>query len=278
MNRLPVPTARFCSLPCIARYLHASLSRSATGQRTPIAETINEAAGDQRLEEGETEEEEEGEEYEEDSAHFAEADSVFEVEPNPEVKWRYMLRQDLRQDNGDNRKPQLPRTDGEFAHRYNVLLIGIWKWASKYFAPHDVDHVKEADLRDEHMLHSYIDSIAMATSPDIRWNDVIQTLLPRLVMGIIMKVIQIHIFGLELFGASQAQLRILRLADKFRTERDHECISPLSSSFIQLAWCLFPANSPFSRVTQHLQASRSSRQHYQWLLSLRVRNTQHPRT
>lgn len=234
---LPAPTKYFCLLPRIARYLDASASHWAPGQGTPIVETVEDAAEDKRPEDGEIEEKEE---YEEDndsenmSDYFAEADSVFEVDPESEDTWRVTLSHYLSRDFGNNPKPSLPRTDGEFRHRYNELLIGIFKWACKYFSSYE-ERYDLADFWQYEELTRYIDSIAVATGPKLLWEDVVQTLTPRLVMGLIMKVIQIHIFGLELFGVSEAKLLILRSADSLRTEPDHECIPPASllSSLIQ---------------------------------------------
>lgn len=230
----------FCSLPRIARDLDASASHSAPGQGTPIAETTEDAAEDKGPEEGEIEEKGE---YEEDndsedmSDYFAEADSVFEVDPESEDTWRSTLSYLLSGDSGNNPKPSLPRTDGEFRHRYNELLIGIFKWACKYFSSYKEERYDLANFWKYDELTRYIDSIAVTTGPKLLWEDVIQTLTPRLVMGLIMKVIQIHIFGLELFGASENRLLIMRLADMLRREPDHECIPPSSplSSLIQPA-------------------------------------------
>ena len=234
---LPVLKKYFCSLPRIARYSDASASHSAPRQRTPHAETVEDAAEDKGPEEGEIEEKEECEEdndSENMSDYFAETDSVFEVDPKSEDTWRSTLSYYLSRDFGNNPKPSLPRTDGEFRHRYNELLIGIFKWACKYFSSYE-ERYDLASFWKYGELTRYIDSIALATGPKLHWGDVIQTLTPRLVMGLIMKVIQIHIFGLELFGTSEAKLLILRSADNLRTEPDHECIPPSSllSSLIQ---------------------------------------------
>lgn len=233
MDILPVPTKYFCSLQRIARYWDASASNSAPGQGTTHAETVEDATEEKGPEEGEIEEKEEYEEEDEEendsdmSDYFAEAGSVFEVDPRSEDAWRSTLSFYLSRDFGNNPKPSLPRTDGEFRHRYNELLIGIFKWACKYFSSYE-ERYDLASFWKYGELTRYIDSIAVAMGPKRDWGDVIQTLKSRLVMGLIMKVIQIHIFGLELFGTSQAKLLILRSADNLRTEPDHECIPPSS--------------------------------------------------
>lgn len=234
-----VPIKPFYSLPRIARYLVTSALPSPPRQGTLIAEIIKEASEDQGLEGGETEWEEENKENEEDheSEHFAEADSEFEVDPDSEARWRLILDQDLKRDREENRKPLLPRTDGEFTHRYLELKISICDWAFKYFSSHQDETYDAVNLWKHSELLSYIKSILLAEGPNPLWDDVTKNLRPNLVMGVFMKVIQIHIFGLELFGASEDQLKILRSADRLRTERDPECIH---SFLLQPAWSLFP--------------------------------------
>lgn len=220
--------------------MHTSVSHSAPGQGTSIAETIEKAAEDQGLEGEEVDEKEGEEEWGEDNDsenmpdYFCESDSIFEVDPQPEARWRKILGQELKRDLGNNRHPLVPRTDGEFAHRYNDLLIGIFKWSSKYFS-YEEPNYDLAKLQKYHLLISYIDLIAVARDPNTHWKNVIETLTPRLVMALIMKIIQIHIFGLELFGASQSQLEILRSADRLRTEPSHSCIIAPPSSLNQPA-------------------------------------------
>lgn len=217
-----ISTKLICSLPRIARYLDASASNPAPRQGTQIARQLE--AGEIEWQEGEEGEEE----YEDDNTpenmddHFAEADSEFEVDPQSETTWRRLL--SLRRDDGNNRKEMVPRTDSEFAHRYNELKTDICKWAFKYFSSPRDERYELAKLLDYPVLLSYIDSIAAATGPNLFWADILETMTPRLVMGIIMKFIQGHIFGMELFGSSVSQKKILRAADTLRTKSDKDCI------------------------------------------------------
>lgn len=225
-----ISTKLICSLPRIARYLDASASNPAPRQGTQIARQLE--AGEIEWQEGEEGEEE----YEDDNTpenmddHYAEADSEFEVDPQSEATWRSLL--SLRRDDGNNRKEMVPRTDSEFAHRYNELKTDICEWAFKYFSSPREERYELAKLLDYPVLLSYIDSIAAATGPNLFWADILETMTPRLVMGIIMKFIQGHIFGMELFGSSVSQKKILRAADTLRNKSDKDCIlrsSPPSS-------------------------------------------------
>lgn len=275
-------TKHICSLPRLARY-DASPSNAAPRQGTQIPEQLEEGEiGDEEKgeegEEGEEEEdeeeegeqeEEEREKYEEDkhfensNVYFAESDSEFEVDPDSEANWQSLLQVDITRNDGYNQKGLVPRTDGEFTHRYAMLKKGICDWAFKYFYFTRGERFQLDKLREEHELVSYIDSIAAVSSPNLAWVDVIETMTPRLVMGILMKAIQSLIFGEPIFGASAAQKKILNDIDKRRIKENQKCIptpnptpyplhspsfllSPLSSLLSPLPSLLSPLSSLLS--------------------------------
>lgn len=206
--------------------MDVSASNPGPRQKTRIAGQSEEGGieGEEGKEGEQEEQEEEDNNPENMDDYFAEADSEFEVDPQSETNWRKELY--LKRDEGNNRKELLPRTDGDFAHRYNELKIGICEWAFEYFSSPREERYELAKLREHPILLSYIDSIAAASGPNLFWIDIIETMTPRLVMGIIMKVIQIQIFGDELFGSSDSQHGVLRAADLLSTKSDESCISP----------------------------------------------------
>lgn len=220
-----ISTKNICSLTRIARYLDVSASISIPRQETQISG---------QLKDGEIEGEGEEEKYEDSNSenmndYYAEVDSDFIVSPRSEAHWRKILHDELSLDHGNNRQGLVPRTDGEFANRYNKLKIGICQWAFKYFSSTREERYELAKLREHCALVPYIDMIATAAGPNLFWVDIIETMTPRLVMGIVMKVIQLIIFGEALFGASKSQNDILNAADKTRTESDRRCIPPTPS-------------------------------------------------
>lgn len=161
--------------------------------------------------------------------YYAESDSDLKVNPLSEAEWRGLFFHDIRRDRGKNRKDPVPRTDGEFAHRYAKLKIDICEWAFKYFSFPREERYELAKLREHDALVPYIDLIAAATGPNLVWGDIIETMTPRLVMGIVMKAIQLIIFGETLFGVSHQHNDALNAVDKMRIKSDEKCIptSPL---------------------------------------------------
>lgn len=112
-------------------------------------------------------------------------------------------------------QPILPRTDVEFIQRYRTLKGAAWKWSEKYFSQDQAQLVTTLDLMriSEHTpeLMEYVNTIASCGSQS--WEDVFSKRITTLVYGIMGKAIEVHVFGQEMFGASENQIRSLRLLD-----------------------------------------------------------------
>ena len=126
-------------------------------------------------------------------------------------------------------QPVLPRTDGEFETRYKALKAASWHWAAKHFSKSNPKPNLAFDpnrlSQEKPELVKYINGITFCR-PDANPSDqgdfsvseaVPETFLstPRanLIFAILGKVLEVHVLGHEMFGASNTQLKALRSLD-----------------------------------------------------------------
>lgn len=134
-------------------------------------------------------------------------------------------------------KPMLPRTDAEFEERYKALKISSWGWVTKHIPDIGscptvtVDLSRLPQLRPESFEYvNYIASCRPKTKVDDNangdhdrntrkvettggWENFVITQRSSIIFAILGKVLEIHVFGHEMFGSSDTQLKILRWLD-----------------------------------------------------------------
>lgn len=112
-------------------------------------------------------------------------------------------------------KPLLPRTDVEFEDRYRELKTTTMDWVKQHFLKDFSKPVTSLDLlqisKRTPELIQYINFIA--SSGRDSWEDIFVERRMALVYGVLAKAIEIHVFGEEMFGASDRQRTTLRQID-----------------------------------------------------------------
>ena len=109
----------------------------------------------------------------------------------------------------------LPPEALEIKKRYGALKVSAWKWAVKHFpkVPYSTKSSLNlpglAETSPELMeLVSYISACT-----DKPWEYIFNEQRPKIVYGILGKVLEVHVFGHEIFGATDEQLQILKERD-----------------------------------------------------------------
>lgn len=129
-------------------------------------------------------------------------------------------------------QPLLPRTDAEFEDRYRELKSATMKWVKQHFSkdfaksPTSLDLLQISQKTPE--LIQYVNFIA--SSGKDSWEDIFAERRVALVYGVLGKAIEIHVFGEEMFGASDRQRTTLRGID----------VEMLNLNGRRLPKCLFP--------------------------------------
>lgn len=112
-------------------------------------------------------------------------------------------------------QPLLPRTDAEFEDRYRGLKTATMKWVKQHFSKDFATPLTPLDLlqisKKSPELIQYINFIA--SSGRDSWEDIFVERRIALVYGVLGKAIEIHVFGEEMFGASDRQRTTLRGID-----------------------------------------------------------------
>ncbi|MCJ1468466.1 hypothetical protein MMC07_007095 [Pseudocyphellaria aurata] len=112
-------------------------------------------------------------------------------------------------------QPLLPRTDADFEVRYGELKAAVMKWVEEHFSkdfekpPTALDLLQISKKAPE--LIQYINFIA--SSGNDSWEQIFVERRIALVYGVLGKAIEIHVFGEEMFGASDMQRTTLRRID-----------------------------------------------------------------
>lgn len=112
-------------------------------------------------------------------------------------------------------KPLLPRTDAEFEDRYRELKAAAMTWVKQHFSKDFAKPLTSLDMlqisKNTPELIQYINYIV--SSGKDKWEDIFVERRIALVYGVLGKAIEIHVFGEEMFGASDRQRITLRGID-----------------------------------------------------------------
>ena len=138
-----------------------------------------------------------------------------------------------------------PNPDAGFQARYLKLKSLAWNWVQNHFS--DTTPATKQPLNLLHLAHTSPQLMEYANwicccGKKRTWEDVFNEQRAELVYGILGKMLEVHVFGHEMFGADQAQLQALRELDLELVNRDGKPLFSLLFSFP-----FFPrlANYPF---------------------------------
>jgi hypothetical protein len=113
-------------------------------------------------------------------------------------------------------RPQLPYTDAELEERYKGLKIAAWRWATESFGNTGPNASVIFDLlrlsQSHPQLLEYLNFIASCPA-DKTWEEFFNSHRADLAFAVLGKVLEVHVFGPEMFGASDTQVKILRSMD-----------------------------------------------------------------
>lgn len=110
------------------------------------------------------------------------------------------------------------QTDADFERRHKSLKDAAWHWATENFPPTTgpKDATKISDLprlvHEHPELAEYVNFIASCPDNET-WEEFLSSRKTFLAFGVLGKALEVHIFGQEMFGASEAQVKVLRLLD-----------------------------------------------------------------
>jgi hypothetical protein len=115
--------------------------------------------------------------------------------------------------------PLEDRSDEWFIVQFRKLFRRIHTFAHDYFGRHDIDEGSfhqpwAAGMSPEFMR--YVEDVAEADPMDGSWDKLLQNTVQRewLVVGIIMRVLEIQVFGLNLWGMDQQEKELLHSLDR----------------------------------------------------------------
>lgn len=146
----------------------------------------------------------------------------------------------------------LPRsTDQGFEDRYKQLKSACWAWCKTHFSQaaqaHSAYPASDITLTDLVRLSKsspeLMEIVGFIASPDSDkgWEDVFNERRACLVYGVLGKVLEVHVFGHEMFGCSEGQLGALRGVDLEMVDADGTCLqcarTTLSTTRLHRAAC-----------------------------------------
>lgn len=125
--------------------------------------------------------------------------------------------------------------DREYKQRYLDLKATAWHWSSTYFPPPTPTpgstppslNLPNLCLTSPQLME-YANYISVCTDSST-WEDVFHEQRTYLVYSILGKMIDVHIFGHEMFGATDEQLHTLRAADEECMMDDGKFLPPQTS-------------------------------------------------
>ena len=125
-----------------------------------------------------------------------------------------------------------PNPDADFQARYLKLKCLAWNWVQNHFP--DTTPKTEQPLNLLHLAHTSPQLMEYANwisccGKKRTWEDVFNKQRSKLVYGILGKMLEVHVFGHEMFGADQAQLQALRELDLELVNRDGKSCFPFLS-------------------------------------------------
>lgn len=111
---------------------------------------------------------------------------------------------------------QATNPDAEFYKRYIEVKSLAWTWVQKYFS--DITPEAKKSLNLLHLAHTSPQLMEYANwisccGQKRTWEGVFNEQRAMLVYGILGKMLEVHVFGHEMFGADRNQLRALRELD-----------------------------------------------------------------
>ncbi|CAF9919077.1 hypothetical protein IMSHALPRED_004516 [Imshaugia aleurites] len=122
-------------------------------------------------------------------------------------------------------KPQtmLPNTDAGVGTRYREIKSLAWTWAQNHFS--DITPETKRSLNLLHLAHTSPQLMEYANwisccGQKRTWEGVFNEQRAQLVYGILGKMLEVHVFGHEMFGADTDQLTALRDLDEELVNRD----------------------------------------------------------
>ena len=113
-------------------------------------------------------------------------------------------------------------TDASFEQRHKSLKDAAWQWATEnfsddaaggppYYAPNKITDLPRL-CQNHPELAEYVSFLASCPC-DVTWEEFFNTRKTFLAFAVLGKVLEVHIFGQEMFGASEAQTKVLRSLD-----------------------------------------------------------------
>ena len=127
-----------------------------------------------------------------------------------------------------------PQTPVVFTQCYYDLRSAAFKWAKEFFhydSSVPLDLMELATTQPE--LMEYINSTT--ASPQLMdWETFLEKKRAEIVYGILGKVLDVHVFGEEMFGATPTQKRLLRSSDRSTMDEDGK---PLLFLFTADSFC-----------------------------------------
>lgn len=113
-------------------------------------------------------------------------------------------------------RKRIPNRDADFQTRYLEIKSLAWTWVKSYFSDLNPETKRSLNLlqlaHTSPQLMEYANWISCCGQKRT-WEDVFNEQRPQLVYGILGKMLEVHVFGHEMFGADKAQLRALRELD-----------------------------------------------------------------
>lgn len=124
-----------------------------------------------------------------------------------------------------NSQPEHPQTDAVYKHRYHILRSAAWNWATEYFSdipatspPLNLMHLVENHLE----LMEYINATTSSPHSEV-WEQILQLKRAEIVYSILGKVLEMHVFGREFFGATPEEEQSMREQDFAMRDSDGFC-------------------------------------------------------
>lgn len=132
---------------------------------------------------------------------------------DPPPRQRHHQQQQQQQQQQRQQQQQIGASkDAEFTGRYLALKSSAWDWVITYFstATHELDLLHLAHKTSPQLME-YANFIS--SCGDKTWEHVFHKQRATLVYGILGKMLEVHVFGHEMFGAAESQLAGLRAMD-----------------------------------------------------------------
>lgn len=112
--------------------------------------------------------------------------------------------------------PSLPYTDAELEERFKALKVAAWRWATENFNSTGPNASVVFDLLRFSQAHphlmEYLNFVASCPK-DQTWEEFFNSKKAYLAFAVLGKALEVHVFGQEMFGASDTQVKILRSMD-----------------------------------------------------------------